>query len=405
MDFGLTQEQRDIQRMCREFAEKEIEPYVREHLDVEWEGTPEERFPAEVYEVADEVGLRVIGVPSEYGGDDWHPDVVTEVLMVEELAAGDHGIASAMHVNWKLCNLLRQYPEHLQAEWFPRIVEDPTFMMTHCLTEPKGASDRWLPYNEPDGNMNTVAEKDGDEWVIDGTKQFVTNSYEANLYFVYANTDPSKGMLDGTSGPFLVPGDTPGVTVARENQTIGHRFNSNSEFHFDDVRVPEDHLLIRDTALRDVGQYFRGGRVKVAAGILGTARAASEAGLEYAQDRVQGGKPIVEHQMIQRRIAEMATQLETARTIVWRAAEAADAGRDDANELAIIAKLFAADACMEIAQHCVEIHGGAGSMRPQGVERLMRDAVTNLHLHGTQDVHQIKLVNAIVGEGDPGTHA
>lgn len=186
---------------------------------------------------------------------------------------------------------------------------------------------------------------------------------------------------------------------------MGHRFDSNAEMHFDDVWVPEDHLLIEDTALQDVGQYFTGGRMKIAARILGTGRRAFEMALEYAQDRVQGGKPIVEHQMVQNRIAEMSTGLETARSTIWRAAASADAGRDSANRLGIVARIHAAEAVLDTAENAVEIHVDAGLMRAQGVEKLMRDAVVNMHLHTTQDIHKIKLVNELTGKGDPDTHA
>lgn len=405
MDFDLTAEQRDLQRICRSFADEEIVPYVREHRDLEWEGSAEERFPESVWRVAHEVGLHVLNVPERYGGDGFDPDVRTQVIMLEELAAGDHAIANGLSTNWKLCKLLQEFPEHLQERWFPVMLEDPTFAMAHALSEPRGASDRWLPYNEPDGNMDTTAVEDDEEWVINGTKHFVTNGYEADIIFAYANTDPTEGMLDGTSGPFLVPREAEGVSVLRENQTMGLRFDSNAEIHFDDVRVPRDHLLIRGTALRDVGRVFAGGRVKVAARILGTGRAAFEQALEYAQDRIQGGTPIVEHQMIQKRLAQMSINLETARSVIWRAAEAADRERTNANRLGIVARHYAAEATWEIARDAMEIHGGAGSMRAQGVERYVRDAATNLHLHGTQDIHEIKLVNELTGKGDPGTHA
>lgn len=405
MVFDLTAEQRDMQKLCREFAEEEIKPYVKENRNLEWEGSQDERFPAEVWELAHEIGLHLLNVPREYGGEELDPGVLTQALMLEELATGDHSIANGISTNWKLATLLRQFPKRLQDEWFPKMVDDPYFAMAHALTEPKGASDRWLPYNEPEGNMNTTAEKDGDEWVINGTKQFITNGWEADIIFVYANSSPDEGMLDGTSGPFLVPTETDGVEINRVNETMGHRFDSNAEMYFNDVRVPKDHLLIEDTALRDVGQYFTGGRVKIAARILGTGRRAFEMALEYAQDRVQGGKPIVEHQMVQNRIAEMSTNLETARSTIWRAAASADAGRDNANRLGIVARLHAADAVLDIAEDAVEIHGGAGSMRAQGIEKLMRDAVVNMHLHGTQDIHKIKLVNELTGKGDPGTHA
>jgi len=405
MNFSLTEEQRLLKQMCATFATEEIAPWVRANHDVQWEGTADERFPRELWEMADELGLRLMHVPERLGGDGFSPDVLTSCIMLEELLTPDFSIGASFSSNWKLCKLLSEFPESVQDEWFPRIIDDPTFQLAHALTEPKGASDRWLPYNEPDGNMNTTAVREGDEWVLNGTKLFITNGYHAGLYFIYANTDPSAGMLDGTSGPFLVPRDADGFEVVRENQTMGHRFNQNGEVHLTDVRVPDEHLLIHNTALREVGSVFSGGRVKVAAKILGTARGAYEEAVEYANDRVQGGKPIVEHQMVRDRLAAMAVDLETARTIVWRAAEAADAGRPEENKLALIARYYAAEAAFDVARHAMEIHGGAGSVRAQGVERFLRDAAVNLHLHGTQDVHKLKIAKEVVGEFDPGTHA
>ena len=136
MDFDLTAEQRDIQKLCRQFAENEIEPFVVENLDTMWEGTQEERFPREIFEKADEVGLRLLNVPEEYGGDGFEPDVLTQCIMFEELCTPDYSIASSMGINWKLCKALQNYPEHIQERYFPRIVEDPHFMMAHALTEP-----------------------------------------------------------------------------------------------------------------------------------------------------------------------------------------------------------------------------------------------------------------------------
>lgn len=403
MDFDLTPEQRDLQRLCRQFADEVIEPYVMENRDLEWEGTQAERFPTEVWKAADEVGLRYMNVPEKYGGDDFIPDVLTQAVILEELSTADQAIAVGFHQLWKGCKLLREYPPSVQEEWFSRIVEEPTFVMAHLHTEPRGASDRWLPYNEPEANLDTTAVQDGDEWVINGQKIFASNSYEADLYTISVNTNPSVGIMDGTSA-LIVPRDAPGLEIGQIHESMGHRFMGQAEVLLNDVRVPEEYLLIRDTALRELGKIFVGGRVKAAAPIIGTGRGAYEAALRYAQERVQGGVPIAQHQMVKNRLAEMAVELETARTIVWRAAEAADRGRQEANRLAILARIHAAEATFDIARNAMEIHGGAGVMRAQGVERYMRDAATSLHLHGTQDIHKLKLANIDLGEGDPGTH-
>ena len=402
MDFALTEEQRDLQRLCREFARNEIEPWVREHRDAEWAGTAEERFPRPVWEAADEVGLRVMHVPERYGGDDYAPGVLAQCLMFEELATADVSIVAALANGWKLPKLLQKFPQSVQEEWFPRLVDDPTFSMAQALTEPRGASDRWLGVNDPEATLDTTAERDGEEWVIDGTKQFITGGYHADLYFVYLNTDPSAGMFDGTS-LVLVPREADGVEVVRENETVGHRLDANGEIRFDGARVPEEYLIFHDSALTEIGSVFTGFRTKTAAKLLGPGRAAFSAAVDYARDRVQGGSAIADHQMIQRRLADMAVALETARTAVWRAAAAWDAGDEAAARLGLIARIHAAEAAFAVAENAVEVHGGAGSMREQGVERYLRDAATGRHLFGTQDVQRLNLVEAVLERREPGT--
>ena len=170
-------------------------------------------------------------------------EVRSFALIAEEIARGDSGLADKLVQNWKVAVLLRNLaPEHLQEQWFTRLVENPSFLLAHCLTEPKGASDRWLPYNVPEAAMDTRAEQVDGGWRINGRKHYISNGYDAGLYVVYANTRPGSGMLQGTSS-FLVPRDTPGLEVVRCNETIGCRFMNNGEIYFSDCVVPDDHLL------------------------------------------------------------------------------------------------------------------------------------------------------------------
>ena len=227
-----------------------------------------------------------------------------------ELARGDSGLADKLVQNWKIAVLIAQFaPEHLQEHWFTRYMAEPQFLMAHCLTEPRGASDRWLPYNVPEVNMDTKAVLDGDHWVINGRKQFISNGYDATLYVVYANTDDSVAMAKGTSS-FLVPRETPGLEVTACNETIGGRFMNNGEIVFDDCRIPADHLLVHNDALGKAGIYFRPGKVLVAAKSLGIGVGAYEDTVKFVHERVQGGRPIIEHQAVASRIADMATRLE-----------------------------------------------------------------------------------------------
>src|SRR5258705_2641142 len=285
---------------------------------------PDARAPHSILEGAVRIGIRTLGVPEEFGGIELEPgsEVRTFALIAEEIARGDSGLADKLVQNWKVSVLLRKFaPKHLQDRWFPRLVKEPSFLLAHCLTEPRGASDRWLPYNVPEAAMHTKAVADGGEWVINGRKQFISNGYDAGLFVVYANTNPKVGMMQGTSS-FLVPRDTRGLTIARCNETIGCRFMNNGELVFEDMRVPKDHLLVENDALGQAGVYFRPGKIIQAAKNLGVGVHAFEAAAEYVQNYVQGGRVLIKHQAVALRLADMATRIEAVRALLERAAQA-----------------------------------------------------------------------------------
>ena len=217
---------------------------------------------------------------------------------------------------------------------------DPRFLMAHCLTEPRGASDRWLPYNVPEANMDTSAVYEDGHWTINGRKQFISNGYDASLYVVYANTDRSAGMLEGTSS-FLVPRDTPGLAVTRCNETVGGRYMNNGEIVFEDCRVPQDHLLALGDALGKAGVYFRPGKIIQAAKNLGIGIAAFDDTAAFVQHRVQGGRTLIKHQAVAVRLAAMATKLEAVSALLRHAATAVDANAPEAARLCDMVKVFA----------------------------------------------------------------
>src|SRR5436853_5402428 len=260
---GLSEEQRLMRQSCRDFVDEVVTPFIRSNWQREWDMKPEARLPPEILQGAEEIGIRTLGVPEEFGGLELDPksEVRTFALISEEIARGDSGLADQLVQNWKVSVLLRNLaPRHLQECWFPRLVGDPSFLLAHCLTEPRGASDRWLPYNVPEAAMHTKAVLVGDKWIINGRKQFISNGYDASLYAVYANTKPGVGMLQGTSS-FLVPRGTPGLTIARCNETLGGRFMNNGELVFEDMRLPKDHLLVENEALQKTGVYFKPGKI------------------------------------------------------------------------------------------------------------------------------------------------
>jgi len=393
----LTEEQRMMRQTCRDFIDEVVLPFIRHEWQREWVMEPEARVPKEILEKADEVGIRTLGVPEEYGGVGLDPnaEVKTFAIIGEEIARGDAGLADKIIQNWKVAMLLRNLaPKHLQEKWFARLLEDPQFLLAHCLTEPRGASDRWLPYNVPEASMHTRAVRHKDGWLINGRKQFISNGYDAGLYVVYANTNPEVGMLQGTSS-FLVPRDTPGLTVARCNETMGCRFMNNGELVFEDMYLPEDHLLAEGNALGQAGIYFQPGKVMQAAKNLGIGVRAFEVASDYVQNYVQGGAVLIKHQAVALRIGDMATRLEAVRALLDRASRAVDANEPEADTLCNMVKLFASEEVAKVAQHALELHGGNGVMLDFGVEKLYRDAAIFLHMDATTDISRFKIVKSM----------
>src|SRR3954469_4509005 len=393
----LSDEQKMMRDSCRDFVDDFVTPFIRQNWQREWLMDPHERLPRSILEQADRIGIRTLAVPEEYGGVQLEgaSEVRTFALIAEEIARGDSGLSDKMVQNWKVSVLLRQFaPKHLQEKWFTELVRNPQFLMAHCLTEPRGASDRWLPYNVPEAAMQTKAVKADGGWVINGRKQFISNGYDASLYVVYANTNPKVGMLQGTSS-FLVPRETPGLTVARCNETLGCRFMNNGELVFEDMRVPEDHLLVENDALGQAGVYFRPGKIIQASKNLGVGVRAFEVTSEYVQNYVRGGRLLIKHQAVALRLPDMATRIEAVRALLERAARAVDDDAPDADTLCNMAKVFASEEIMKVAQHAVELHGGNGMMLDFGVEKLLRDAAIFLHMDATVDISKMKIVKSM----------
>ncbi|MGE5268100.1 MAG: acyl-CoA dehydrogenase family protein [Thiohalocapsa sp.] len=393
----LSEEQILMRDSCRAFVDDVVIPFIRKNWQREWNMVPEERLPPAILEGADKIGIRILGVPDEFGGVEFDKasEVQTFAIISEEIARGDSGLADKLVQNWKVSVLLRNLaPRHLQEKWFKRLVADPQFLLAHCLTEPRGASDRWLPYNVPEAAMQTRAVKKNGGWLINGRKQFISNGYDAGLYVVYANTNPRAGMLQGTSS-FLVPRHTPGLTVARCNETLGCRFMNNGEIVFEDMFVPDDHLLVENDALGKAAVYFRPGKVIQASKNLGVGMRAFELAADYVQNYVQGGRILLKHQAVALRIADMATRLEAVRALLERAAGAVDANAPDADTLCNMVKLFASEEVLKVAQHCVELHGGNGVMLDFGVEKVLRDAAVFLHMDATVDISKLKIVKSM----------
>ncbi|HMJ41894.1 MAG TPA: acyl-CoA dehydrogenase family protein [Pseudolabrys sp.] len=390
----LSDEQRMMRQSCRDFVDDVVLPFVKKNWKQEWSMEPVGRLPPSILEGAEKVGIRTLGVPEEFGGVELEKgtEVATFAIIAEEVARGDSGLADKLVQNWKVSVLLRQLaPRHLQEKWFKRLAEDPQFLLAHCMTEPRGASDRWLPYNVPEAAMQTKAVKTNGGWVINGRKQFISNGYDAGLYVVYANTNPKVGMIQGTSS-FLVPRETKGFSVERCNETLGCRYMNNGEVAFDDMFVPDDHLLAENDAFGKAGIYFQPGKIIQAAKNLGVGVRAFEVTSEYVQHYVQGGRILIKHQAVALRLADMAVRIEAVRSLLERASAAVDARAPNAEVLCNMAKVFASEEIMKVAQHAVELHGGNGMMLDFGVEKFLRDAAIFLHMDASVDISKMKIV-------------
>jgi alkylation response protein AidB-like acyl-CoA dehydrogenase len=375
VDFNLSEEQLRLQQVARRFAYDELQPQARE-LD----RRPDVRdaFPRDLLRRASELGLRTLKVPREHGG--LGADILTEVIVHEEIAVGDTGFAMTLGHCWREGWMLATFTSPEQRQRFlPEFMRDPTYVTSFAMTEDHAGSDHGLPYTEdPEAGVRTFAELRGEEWVINGRKRFITNGNVARLVVVVARTKMEVPWNQGIS-VFLVPTDSPGFRVGRVEDKFGLRLNQNAELVFEDCRVPRENLV---SGLNE-GQQFRirfnrGSKSREAARSLGIARAAYEAASAYAHQRIQGGKPIIEHQAISTMLTDVAINIELARTLLWRAAWAADHDHPRSRPLEDMASLFASQMAVGAATTALEVFGARGSLRDNPIEKLIRDAHTML---------------------------
>ena len=308
-DLDLTEEQIIMRDVCRKFVDQSVIPFIKENWRQEWTMDPDGRLPLKILAETDKIGIRTLGIPERFGGLslDNQTEVRTFALISEEVARGDSGLADKLVQNWKVSVLLRELAsEETCRIWFSKIQDNPGFLFAHALTEPKGASDRWLGYNAPEAAMDTKAVKSEKGWVLNGRKHYISNGFDASLYIIYANTKPGAGMQDGTSS-FIVPRDTPGLNVVRCNETVGCRFMNNGELELVDCLIPKENLLIEHKALPSAGIYFKPGKIIQAAKNLGVGQAALERTAEFVQTYSRGGKLLIKHQAVANRLADMAT--------------------------------------------------------------------------------------------------
>lgn len=374
----LTEEQTMLRDMVRDFAENEIKPIAAE-IDETCE------FPADTVRQMGELGLMGIVFPEEYGGAGM--DYVCYAIAVEELSrvCASHGITLAAHISLGVNPIFMFGNEKQKQEWMPRLCSGE-IMGAFGLTEPNAGSDA--------GGTETTAVRDGEEWVINGNKRFITNASVSEVYSVTAVTDKSKGT-NGISS-LIVPRGTPGFSIDKKENKLGIRGSDTAGLIYEDCRVPAENLLGTEG---DGFKYFLeildGGRISIGAMALGIAQGAFEAALMYANEREQFKRPISAFQATQFKLADMATWIEAARHLVYNSARLKDAGKSYIKE-ACMGKLFASEVATKIAEMAIQIHGGYGYVREYPVERMWRDAKLCEIGEGTSEIQRLVIARELI---------
>jgi acyl-CoA dehydrogenase len=376
-DFSLSPEQESLRDLARKFARTEMAPHA-----AECDRTS--RFPDEIYRKAFELGLMNLNVPTEYGGSGLA--VLEACLIVEELAHACGGMTTSVIANCLALEpiLLGGSPEQ-KERWLKPFCAEYN-LASFCLTEPSGGSDA--------GSLKTRARREGEEYVLDGEKCFITNAPHASLYTVFATVDPnlrSKGIT-----AFVVPRSASGLTTGKDEEKMGHRASSTSTVRFEGVRVPVTDRLGADgegfsIAMRTLDQT----RTPIGALATGIAQAALDHAAAYALKRQSFGKPIAEHQAIQIKLANMAQAVHAARLLTWQAAWTIDHGGKGTLESSI-AKCFASDAALHVADEAIQTFGGYGYMKEYPVEKLLRDAKLTQIYEGANEIQRTVIARELL---------
>ncbi len=396
MEWSLTADQRRWRDTARAYATEVVAP-AAPALDAE--ADPEKSFSWALVDAASEYGLRLAPLPPEFGGGG--TDFLTNAVMLEEIAAADLGTSVVLAQTWKFAQLLMELGTADQHErWLRRLMQNRRGLMAASLTEPNGGSDNVLPYAGVNGGMQMRAEKVDGGWVLNGQKVYISNSNRADSIIAFARTNPNEPVRTGVS-MFIVPGDSPQVTFGAVCDKLGERLANNAAIFYENVFVPDQDLLGRENeGLADVARLLRGSNAYAAACTLGVARAAFGRALRYTAERVQGGRRVIDHDDIGVQFAEMYSQLESARTYVFRAAWAADNAKAFDPKMAAMPKLLASQVAFDVTRASLEMFGGSGVMRETGMEKLMRDATIFLHSDGTNTVMRKKIAADLRARAD-----
>lgn len=378
MDLRLSEEHAMMRKMVREFAEKEITPWIERMEE-------EEHFPREVLMKMAELGLMGIPIPEQWGGSG--ADYLSYILTLEELSrvSATVGVILAVHVSVGTVPILRFGSEEQKRKYIPKLAAGE-YLGAFALTEPYAGSDA--------SGIRTQAIKQGENYLLRGSKVFITNGGEADTYITFAVTDGSKAK-EGISA-FIVEKGTPGFRLGSKEKKMGLNGSNTAELVFDDVLISTSQLLGEEgDGLKIALANLNGGRIGIGAQALGLAQGAFEHAVSYARERIQFGKPIAQLQAIQFKLADMATSIEAARLLVYHAADLYQQGLPCAKE-ASMAKMFASNTAMRVTTEAVQVLGGYGYTRDYPVERMFRDAKVTQIYEGTNEIQHLVIANQLL---------
>ncbi|PSP69817.1 acyl-CoA dehydrogenase [Halobacteriales archaeon QH_9_66_26] len=382
MDYALSEEQRQIRDEVRRFAENKIAPIASEY-------DREEKYPHDLIDTAAEMGMLGASIPIEYGGAGY--STLETALVIEELFAVDPGIGLCVSSTGFGSEAIREFGTDEQKEAYLRPLANGDAIMGAAISEPDTGSDV--------SSVSTRAEKEDDEWVIDGNKMWITNGSVGDFFVVLCKTDPdAEGRYNGFS-QIIVEADREGFTAEKITGKLGIRASDTAELLLDGVRVPEENLLgTRGAGFLQQMQFFDETRTGVAAQGVGIAKGALERALEYAQEREQFGRPIGDFQAIQHKLADMHTTTEAARQLTYKSAWSVENTDEQLTTLASMAKEYTSRIAVEVADEAVQIHGGSGYVDDFDVERFYRDAKITQIYEGTSEIQKNVIARELLGK-------
>ncbi len=380
MDFSLNDEQRAWQQKAREFSENEIRPLSVKRDQIEG---PFDPWDWDIIEKGSKLGFRTLAVPKEWGGPG--TDFVTQALVMAELAKGDSAISKAFSQNWKWSHLIAHACSDDQKERFLKpFLADHRYVIGRGITEPNAGSDNRLPPEEdPKAGFRLRAERDGDEWILNGEKCFIANGSVGSLFFVSARTDPTVSISEGGT-MFIVPKDTPGFRIGKIFNKRGWRFYQNAELIFEDARVPHANVVGEvgiGSAKAGGGDTTGGdlfGDLELSSNAIGVCEDACEMAMQFATTQKRAGKPVIDHQVVQMRLGEMHMLTEALRSFVMRIAWEHDQGQRSASGVLLVN--YCSDVIQRVTKLNMEVHGAEGRMMNARVDKLTRDASVWTHL-------------------------